>query len=85
MSAWKLAVREIHALGGSVPWTHVIDIRDAIKAARRYGLVSTTGGRGRGQGGTWSLTSKGVDYCEGRLVPVGKSHTPMRFEEAKIL
>jgi len=71
MSAWRLAVRELHAAGGAATLRQLSgDItRHAMDEAIRHGLVI---GPGRGTHGLkpYRLTSDGARFAENRLAIV---------------
>lgn len=74
MSAWKLATRALFLLGGVATAREVDEangftfcVHSALTAAARYGLVQSEGRRGGRELNRWSLTAKGLDWCEHRL------------------
>jgi hypothetical protein len=76
MSAWKLATRALYDLGGSSTAARIsmkaggdLDVHSALGVATELGLVVAPGkGSNRWEPGSWVLTERGIDYCEGRVV-----------------
>jgi hypothetical protein len=74
MSRWRIVVRDLFDHGPSsarqVSLRTGLDARYGLEDARRLGLAESPG---RGPSGSWKLTQKAVDWCEGRLA---MSHRP---------
>lgn len=74
MSAWRIAVQALHALGGTATARDIWvsgrmggGVKSALYKAKAMGLVTSPGYCGRDHAGAWVLTQRGVDFCEGRL------------------
>jgi hypothetical protein len=77
MSAWKVACRALHALGGVATRQQledyiVDDPYGGLVTLRRYGMVTMTPAATQFQPATFTLTELGLDWIEGRrkLSPV---------------
>lgn len=79
MSNWRLTVKEIYTKGGEVSWEALREFRytRGIKDAKKYGLVHATGKCGLGN--IWGLTTKGFDWCEGRINTQANGPRKMQF------
>lgn len=72
MSAWKITLHHLYALGGTATTRQIddgslpFDPLHSLMQARNLGLVSSTGRHGI-HGATHSLTQKGILWCEGKL------------------
>jgi hypothetical protein len=70
MSAWRIVVRHLYALGGSGTakgaggdFLTPYQAGNALEIAAKHGLV-----KGPGSGKcVWSLTERGIDWCENRV------------------
>jgi len=72
MSAWELATRRLHEIGGGPIQRERLDYdgmlgRDAVNNCRKLGLMECSG---RGVKATWTLTDLGEAFAEGRAVAV---------------
>jgi hypothetical protein len=71
MAAWQLAIRAIHDNGpmSAANLDFLLSGRSgsaALRDAYYRGMVKSPG-RGLREAGLWSLTQRGLDFCEGRL------------------
>lgn len=71
MSAWRLAVRRLYALGGTATVARIDDgtinsLHRTLLSARILGLVSSSWD-GPWSQATYTLTEKGWLWCEGKL------------------
>lgn len=66
MAAWKIAARELYAKGGAGTYADVAD-RSALCALVSLGLATSDGRQGGVNRATWTLTQRGIDWCEGRV------------------
>lgn len=74
MSAWKVVIKRMYAQGGSIRRCRfddsTFDFGSVFAQLKSYGLVEE-------KNKVWSLTKKGVDFCEGRITfvrPGPKKH-----------
>lgn len=74
MSAWRLAAQALYALGGSGTINQLCYERNGLTQLVKFGLATSNGVKGGRQRATWTLTQLGIDWCEGRVVPVCGPH-----------
>ncbi len=67
MSAWLEAAKEVHTAGGVMPVKAMWSMPEAVRQARRYGLLEPASGRGGNMRRHTAVLSKlGRDVIEGR-------------------
>lgn len=80
MSAWRAAIRALHALGGAASADDVCDVTewedpyvasDALHRCVQLGLAASDGRRGgNGEANLWRITDLGLDFIEHRVAQI---------------